>query len=125
MDKVLFIEGYHEVVRPANIPADWTIYNASRPISGHKCWTGDFRHGIFFAAVAPAGDPADEFGDSDRMHTRNRELDGHECKWITKAEVMAYGQAKATEYNIDLADFDYKDLVESFVDNYHRQEAAA
>ena len=57
MDKVLFIEGYHEMTRPADIPADWTIYNAPRPLYGHKRWQGDFRHGIFFAAVAPRATP--------------------------------------------------------------------
>jgi len=125
MDKVLFIEGYHEMTRPADIPADWTIYNAPRPLYGHKRWQGDFRHGIFFAAVAPGGDPADEFGDAAEYHKRNRELDGHECLWVSKADVMAYGAQKAAEYEVDLDEFDYKDIVSSFVDNYERQAQPA
>ena len=122
MDKVLFIEGYHKTERPADIPADWTIYNAPRPLFGHVRWQGDFRHGVFFAAVAPEGDPADEFNDAAEFHKRDRQLDGHECLWVSKAEVMAYGAQKAAEYGIDLAEFDYPDLVTSFVQNYHRQE---
>ena len=125
MDKVLFIEDYHEMTRPDDIPETWTIYNAPRPLYGHVRWQGDFRHGIFFAAVAPEGDPADEFNDAAEYHKRNRQLDGHECLWVPKAEVMVYGAQKAAEYGVDLDEFDYKDIVSSFVDNYHRQAQPA
>ena len=76
MDKVLFIEGYHEMTRPADIPADWTFYNAPRPLYGHKRWQGDFRHGIFFAAVMPEGDPTDEFGDAAEFPSATVSLTG-------------------------------------------------
>lgn len=125
MNKVLFIEGYHETTRPDDIPADWTIYNAPRPLYGHKRWQGDFRHGVFFAAVAPEGNPADEFNDAAGFHKRNRQLDGHVCMWVPKVDVMAYGAQKAAEYGIDLDEFDYPDLVSSFVQNYEYQEQAA
>ena len=125
MDKVLFIEGYHETERPVDIPETWMIYNAPRPLYGHKRWQGDFRHGVFFAAVAPEGDPADEFNDAAEYHKRNRQLDGHECVWITQADVMAYGKMKAAEYGVDLDEFDYKDIVSSFVQNYEHQADAA
>lgn len=125
MDKVLFIEGYHEMPRPDDIPMDWVIYNAPRPLYGHKRWLGDFRHGVFFAAVMSEGDIADEFGDAPEFHKRNRQLDGHVCVWIPKADVMAYGKMKAAEYGIDLEEFDYSDLVSSFVQNYEYQEQAA
>ena len=125
MDKVLFIEGYHEMIRPADIPADWTIYNAPRPLFGHAHWRGDFRHGIFFAAVAPEGDPADEFGDAAGFHKRNRELDGHVCVWISKAEVMAFASKLAQMFEISLVEFDWKDFVSWFVDNYERQAQPA
>jgi len=122
MDKVLFIEGYHKAERPADIPETWTIYNASRPLFGHAHWRGDFRHGVFFAAVMPEGDPADEFGDAPEFHKRNRELDGHVCVWIPRDDVMAYGAQKAAEYGIDLDEFDYPDLVSSFVQNYEQEQ---
>ncbi len=37
--------------RPANIPNDWVIMNASRPFMGHEMWTGDFVSGVFYAAL--------------------------------------------------------------------------
>ena len=38
---------------------------------------------------------------------------------------MAYGAQKAAEYEVDLDEFDYKDIVSSFVDNYERQAQPA
>jgi len=32
--------------RPTNIPEDWIIMNAPRPLVGDKEWRGDFRHGF-------------------------------------------------------------------------------
>jgi len=47
------------------------------------------------------------------------------CVWVPKAEVMAYGAQKAAEYEVNLDEFDYPDLVSSFVGNYRRQEQPA
>jgi hypothetical protein len=120
-DKVFYIQGY-------NTPDDkvfeyldngYTVYNAPRPLLGHELWQGDFRHGIFYAAVAP--DDLDEFGDAPTFHKRNRELDGYTCEIITKEAVMAYGVKVAEEYNRNLADFEYDDIVKSFVGWLGRQ----
>jgi len=119
-DEVLFIEGCHEMKRPDSIPESWTIYNAPRPLLGHERWQAGFRHGIFYAAVTPVGDPADEFNDAPEFHRRNRELDGHVCVWIGKEHVMEYGKALAREYNVDLSEFDYQDIVCSFLDDRSR-----
>jgi len=122
MDKVLFIEGYHATERPADIPADWTIYNAARPLHGHRHWQGHFRHGVFYVAVAPEGDPADEFNDSAEMHKRNRALDGHVCVWVPKAKVVEYGKRVAEEYGVDLTRFEYHEIARSFMGAVERGE---
>jgi len=45
---------FHTIrTRPENIPEDWSIYNAPRPIPGEIVWDGDFLHGVFYAAVPP------------------------------------------------------------------------
>jgi len=41
--------------RPENIPDNWIVFNAPRPMLGDKDWCGDFHHGIFYAAVDPDG----------------------------------------------------------------------
>lgn len=38
---------------PEDSPDGWLIANAPRPLAGPVTWTGEFRHGIFYAA-APA-----------------------------------------------------------------------
>ena len=75
---VLCVEGYHTYQRPADVGDDWVIYNAARPMPGHKTWTGDFRRGVYYSAVRLCGDPDDEFKDAARFHKRCVELDGHE-----------------------------------------------
>jgi len=42
--------------RPQDIPADWIIMNAPRPLVGDASWEGDFRHGIFYVAIDPNND---------------------------------------------------------------------
>jgi hypothetical protein len=72
--------------QPADIPASWQIWNAPRPIPGHIEWEGDFRHGIFYAAISPTGDFAEE------MTTRCRELDARPIDYVSmeiaRAELM-------------------------------------
>ena len=115
-DKVLFIEGFHEIpqVIRGYLENGWTVYNAPRPIMGHKTWQGDFRHGVFYAAVAPEGDPVDEFGDTPEFHKRNRQNDGHVCQIVSKADIMEYGKQVAAKYRVDLAEFEYDDIVSSY-----------
>ena len=123
-DKVLFIEGYHEIPQKIadHIANGWTVYNASRPLLGHDHWQGDFRHGVFFAAVAPAGSEADEFNDHDLMHERNRQLDGHVCEIVTRAQIEEYGRQVAVEYDMGVASFRYDDIVQSYF-NMREQES--
>lgn len=102
MGVVRYVEGFHQIptrVR-ANIERGWTVYNAPRPLLGMETWNGDFRHGVFFAAVAPEGDPADEFGDAPTMHERNQSLDGWPCVIVTREQIREYYDKLAVEFPI-------------------------
>lgn len=37
---------------PAGVGDNWLIANAPRPLAGAVTWTGDFRHGSFYAATS-------------------------------------------------------------------------
>ncbi|MHC4413520.1 MAG: hypothetical protein ACYSW6_11235 [Planctomycetota bacterium] len=43
-----------------DIPEDWIICNAPRPIHGTKTWTGPFITGVLYAGIAPDEPRADE-----------------------------------------------------------------
>lgn len=117
MSRVYFVEGFNEIPKEIKecIVDGYTVYNAPRPLLGHKTWQGDFRHGVFYAAVLPENSPADEFNDAPTFHKRNKELDGHVCQIVTRQDVMAYGQMMADEYSVDIEEFDYDDIVKSYV----------
>jgi hypothetical protein len=46
-------------IRPADVPADWRVYCAPRPLPGQQCWQGEFLAGVFYAANPPDTDEAD------------------------------------------------------------------
>jgi len=81
--KKLFIIG----TRP-DIPEDWLIFNAPRPLLGDKEWKGDFQHGIFYVAVDPKGYIPESWIKS------NCSLDGWLVEYISESEAMK----KATDY---------------------------
>lgn len=119
---VPFFEGLREENPLTRVPEGWTVYNAPRPLYGQVRWQGEFVHGVFYAAVAPEGDPADEFGDSPLFHRRNRELDGWVVRWITRAEVMAYARARYAELGLEheLDERDYTLYCQSYVEHLRR-----
>lgn len=47
--------------RPAEAPEGAWIFNAPRPLYGAVTWQGEFVHGIFYAAILPADDYAENF----------------------------------------------------------------
>lgn len=60
---------------PDNVdPATWLVYNAPRPLVGHVTWQGEFRNGIFYAAVDPTRWGADVYDDANRADDA-REVD--------------------------------------------------
>ena len=68
--------------RPSEAPASSLIFNAPRPIYGHKEWDGDFIHGRFYTAVDPNGDRADW------MIEENRSLDAWILEYRSKEQVV-------------------------------------
>ncbi len=69
-------------IRPKTIPPHWAIYNAPRPLYGDKHWKGHFYHGIFYAAVDPAGD------DAQTWDRRNKELDAWRLEFVSEEQVI-------------------------------------
>jgi hypothetical protein len=105
--------------RPDDVPVGWRVFNAPRPLHGHKTWQGAFITGVFYAAVEPEGAYADDYVE------HNRRDAAVEIRWISpeqwRERVMEYGRQMADEYGIDLAQFDYADI-ESSYRNYLRQK---
>lgn len=64
--------------RPEDIPADWVVFNAPRPIYGHKCWEGEYNAGTFYAAI----DMSDKWGEEYLKETLL--LDGYPLQFITE-----------------------------------------
>jgi hypothetical protein len=46
---------------PADLDPAWLIVNAPRPLLGDRTWQGQFRHGIFYAAMPATAPEGDEF----------------------------------------------------------------
>jgi hypothetical protein len=85
--------------RPSTLPAGWIVFNAARPLAGSlieadsdralasgmvpNVWTGVFISGVFYAAVDPADDDAQQWID------QNRNLDARVLKWIPVADHRA------------------------------------
>lgn len=97
--------------RPTDIPQNWPIHNAPRPLYGQKTWQGDFVHGVFYAAI----DPTDK--DSDWRIKSNEALDAYELIFMTREQALD----KALEYyrenfptiypKIDLNDKEHQRMV--------------
>jgi len=64
------------------MPDSWLIFNAPRPLLGHQEWQGDFRHGVFYAAINP------EDTGSYRMIKYNCEMDGWFCEFWSKSQAI-------------------------------------
>ena len=80
---------------PAGRPTpgdDWAVWNAPRPLYGDECWEGDFRHGIFYAAVR-RDDPRFE-----KLAEENWCLHGQPVVVVTDAQIRAAVEAKLAEY---------------------------
>lgn len=90
--------------RPANIPADWRIYNAPRPLYGDQTWQGDFFHGIFYAAVNLINDEANLY------IQLNTNLDGWILEYVAEETAVAESLAFYREhYPADAIEIDPQD----------------
>ncbi|GEM_PF-5957298 len=77
---------------PKDIPENWIVFNAPRPLYGHKDWQGEFGHGRFYAAVDPDGDRAAW------MIEQNKSLDGWIYQDIDTDTMQAIVRQKYIEY---------------------------
>ncbi len=76
---------------PLNVPPNWIVFNAPRPLYGDREWQGDFLHGRFYAAVDPNGDKAEW------CIKENKSLDAWVYQFVD-AETM---RAMVRQYYID------------------------
>ncbi len=125
MSKVYFIEDYH---RPLSLPdelitADWLVFNAPRPMPGHICWQGDFMHGIFYSAIAPAGHEIDEFGDRDHMLRQCKALDASLVVTVPQSEIMVYKIEMDAKYDLDPDEHNYAVYCSSYLGKLRRDDA--
>lgn len=77
--------------RPQDIPESWMIFNAPRPLYGHKEWQGEFEHGVFYVAVNP-----DEYG-ADGFIKENVRNDGWLAKYWSKEDAIAEAKRYLSE----------------------------
>jgi hypothetical protein len=73
------------------VPADWEIWNAPRPMLGNAFWLGEFRHGVLYAAL----DPADR--DAAAWRQRNVDHDGRLVEYVDRATMVAEWQGDMAE----------------------------
>lgn len=72
--------------RPASVPAEWVIFNASRPIYGDIEWRDGGGFGFFWTAVDPAGQRAAW------MQEENRRNDAAIVTLVTEEEAYQRGR---------------------------------
>ena len=87
------------------LPDGWCVVNAPRPLLGERTWTGEFRHGIFYAAgpnrLPPGGF---ERSRAEGIVAQWAADDAWPVEFITDAEVEALVLAKFAEYGYASAD---------------------
>lgn len=88
----------HVIEKRLNVPGDWIIINAPRPIPGDIQWQGDFRHGIFYAALNP-DDP--NFASN---YTEAEDLDAWELRYYTinEAREILMSKSEYQDFKADL-----------------------
>lgn len=95
VDAVDYIGGNQSQDAGREIPANWLIFNAPRPLAGHVGWIGEFRHGLFYVAI----DPGDEWGQ--RYIRRTIELDGWLIEFVDRVTTLkAFAQKTIDEYRL-------------------------
>lgn len=99
--------------RPDDIPNNWIILNAPRPLYGNKEWTGEFEHGIFYVAL----DPNDDYV-YDMWMKSNESLDAWICEYQTKEDAIKmaldYYNEKYPEDSETINDLPERELLRTF-----------
>lgn len=88
--------------------ADWIIFNAPRPLYGDVVGKGEFLYGIFYAAVNPNGDFAEQ------LCRENLRLDAVVCKYVTMDEIVYWVQQFCKRKGYDFNELDNNDVRQCF-----------
>jgi hypothetical protein len=98
---------------PDQAPTRWLVFNAPRPLRGDRNWEGQFKHGIFYVAIDPMSDEAND------MVAENDESDGWLCQYVTEEAVMAWAREYFRKYpEVNLEEVDREKINYSYL--YHK-----
>jgi hypothetical protein len=96
--------------RIVEIPKDWIIYNAPRPIYGHYSWIGDFIHGVFYTAT-PSVD--------EKSKKLNASQDAYIIEYCTIADVKEYVEkVLSVEYPGEVENMDFEEYKEFYIGSF-------
>ena len=95
--------------RPEDVPHNFAVFNAPRPLIGAKTWSGDFRHGIFYAAIDLT------LPEAKRCIRENVSLDGCLCEYVTRTDVEKWGMERAAILKVRYEDHPYETWEESWL----------
>lgn len=97
---------------PDQAPTRWLVFNAPRPLLGDRNWKGPFKHGIFYVAIDPMSEDAND------MVAENSESSGWMCQYVAEENVMAWAREYFSKYpEVNLEEVDRKDVNYSYL--YH------
>lgn len=107
--------------RPVDIPNDWIIMGADRPLLGHKEWVGDVVSGVFYVALDP------EEWDFIEKEDFNAGQDAITLEYITQQEVVDemifYYEAHPSLWKrMKYHDFTNSDIQKELVDTWYNLE---
>lgn len=113
---IRIIEGFTRDLGLPNLPG-WEFYNAARPFPAHETWTGEFVSGIFYGAIDPQADYADEY------RKRAEELDADLLVFVARDEVEAWGRAYCQKHGINYDKYEFSDIAKAWLRHAEREEA--
>jgi len=105
---------FHVLANRPDVPEDWLIFNAPRPLYGTKEWNdGPFLHGVWYAAIAPNEER------KDWMIERNASLDGWLLEYHNEEELRSiaieYYEREFPNHDLDYVKY-HKELVRKGLD---------
>lgn len=106
---IRIIEGWTRDLELPELPDGAEIYNAPRPFPAHQNWQGPFIHGIFYGAIFPS----EEFANENRKRTIR--LDASRLVFISRATVEAWGREYCKKYSVNYNDFTFDDIARSYL----------
>ncbi len=115
MNEIRIINGW---TRDLGIPAEmlesckagvWELYNAARPFPAHHTAQGEFIHGVFYGAIDPLADCADEY------RKRAGELDASRMVFVEQDIVEQWGRVYCEEHRVAYDSYDFSVIAKSYL----------